>query len=542
MKPFCAPIDDILFSLVHVAGAGELPNWDAELAGEIASHFAAFVEAEIAPLDETGDRQGCRLEDGRVFMPDGFKEAYRAYAEQGWPSLSAPERHAGQELGGQGLGDIMQAILVEILAGANHSFQMVTGLVPGAVRTLLRFGTEAQQMRHLPGLVSGATLATMCLTEPSAGSDLSRISCRARRRGEGWHLEGEKIFISGGDQDMSDNILHLVLARTSDNGIKGLSLFLCPSEKGDGARNAVCVARIEEKMGLHASPTCQMVFAGAEAELIGEEGQGLLAMFTMMNHARADVALQGVAHAARAYDVASAYAYERKQGRLADGGDARLADHADIQRMLEEIDQLALGGRAMAHLALVTLEKGDNPDLVEMLTPLAKSYCTDAGIKAASMGIQILGGYGYLRDYRLEQTYRDARITSIYEGTNGIHARALTTRLVSGRPADALDAYMAEFQGNELVAHCLTIWREARQQLLDLEERSVFAHDFMLLTQATLLTCLWARIEDVAARHRDKARIIRSVERSKLMLPVDVERHAKIITALAARQPSMVDA
>ena len=294
MKPFTAPLDDILFTLTHVAGADRTPDWDAEMAREIGTHFAAFAEGEIAPLDEPGDRQGCRLENGRVWMPDGFAQVYRSYAEQGWPGLTAPEDH-----GGQGMGALMLAITSEIFSGANHSLQMVTGLVPGAVRVLTSFGTEGQQARHIPGLASGETLATMCLTEPGAGSDLARIRCRAVQAGDGWQISGEKIFISGGDQDMSARILHLVLARTSDNGVKGLSLFLCPCTRADGTRNAVTVTRIEEKMGLHASPTCQLAFDGAEAELIGAEGQGLAAMFTVMNHARADVALQGVAHSAR---------------------------------------------------------------------------------------------------------------------------------------------------------------------------------------------------------------------------------------------------
>ncbi|WP_319533108.1 acyl-CoA dehydrogenase family protein [uncultured Cohaesibacter sp.] len=475
-----------------------------------------------------GDAEGCRLENGRVQMPDGFRDAYHAYAEQGWPGLSAPEEH-----GGQGLGDIMQAIVVEILAGANHSFQMVTGLVPGAIRTLLRFGTDTQKAQHLPGLVSGQTLATMCLTEPGAGSDLSRIRCRARQDGEIWRIEGEKIFISGGDQDMSETILHLVLARTSDDGIKGLSLFLCPSEACDGKRNKVSVTRIEEKMGLHASPTCQMVFDEAEAELIGEEGQGLLAMFTMMNHARADVALQGVAHAARAYDIATSYAVDRMQGRQGDGTPAALADHADVRRMFDEIDRLAIGGRAMTHLAFVTMERGDNPALVEILTPVAKSYCTDAGMRAAELGMQVLGGYGYLQEYRLEQTYRDARITAIYEGANGIHARALVTRLIKGEPAKALEDWIAHHQADPLVNECLTLWREARENVLDVKDPTPLAHDFMALTQIALLAGLWVRIAEVADKHSDEARIRNLVERSRLVLRAEGVMHAQMIAALS---------
>ena len=265
-------------------------------------------------------------------------------------------------------------------------------------------------------------------------------------------------------------------------------------------------------MGLHASPTCQLAFDGAEAELIGQEGHGLMAMFTMMNHARADVALQGVAHAARAYDVASSYAAERVQGRGADGAPVPLDHHADVRRMLDEIDSLAIGGRAMAHLAFVVMEQGDNPDLVEFLTPVTKVFCTEAGMKAADLGIQVLGGYGYLREYRLEQTYRDARITAIYEGANGIHARMLATRLAQTAPADAFDAFVATQAvrfPEAPIAAALENWRQLRQDVLKSDDPSVTAHRFMTETISVLLTCLWARIGHAANDHPDPDRIRR---------------------------------
>jgi len=507
MTPFSAPLDDILFSLAHVAGADAVPGWDGDFAAGIAQHFAAFAEAEIAPLDEAGDIHGCRLENGRVRMPDGFADAYRAYAAQGWPGLTAPE-----DFGGQGLGALMLAVTSEIFSGANQSLQMVTGLVPGAMRTILNFGTDDQKARHIPPLASGETLATMCLTEPGAGSDLSRVRCRAARAGEGWAITGEKIFISGGDQDMSDGILHLVLARTSDEGIKGLSLFLCPSRKADGRRNAIAVTRIEEKMGLHASPTCQLAFDGAEAELIGAEGQGLRAMFTMMNHARLDVALQGVAHAARAHGIAAAYAADRVQGRLPDGGPARLDQHADVRRMIDEIDALALGGGGVVHLAYAAMERGDNPALVEFLTPVAKVICTEGGMRAAELGMQVLGGYGYLREYRLEQRYRDARIAAIYEGANGLHARMLVTRLLKGAEADAFDAFLAAEAPRD--SDLPDLWRRARTRLLSLDDATPHGHDFMQLTGAALLDCIWARSEAAAEHHPQPERLTRVVVRA----------------------------
>ena len=518
MKPFEAPIDDILFSLDEIAGAKRIADWDEDFAREIGGHFAAFAEGEIAPLDEPGDVQGARLENGRVRLPDGFVDAYKAYVEQGWPGLTAPEEFVGQAIGGA-----IAGIVSEIFSGACHSMQMVAGLVPGAIRTVLAFGTDEQKARMIPPLAAGEWLATMCLTEPGAGSDLSRIRCRAVETGNGWRIDGEKIFISGGDQDASAGILHLVLARTSDDGIKGLSLFLCTSEKADGTRNGISVTRIEEKMGLHASPTCQMVFDGAEAELIGNAGEGLKAMFTLMNHARLDVSLQGAAHASRAFDIASAYAAERVQGRLADGWPVKIEDHADVRRMLDEMDSLGLGARAIAHLALIYLETGENRDLVEFLTPVAKVFCTEAAMRSAELGAQVLGGYGYLREYRVEQTYRDARITAIYEGTNGIHAGALAGRgLRVGGGAMAFEKLIAEIAdetGSDAVREASDLWVQARHMVREAANFPPLAHDFMDLTGQVLFLAVWARIG------------------SKTDLAPDPDRYARVAAHVARRTP-----
>jgi len=505
MKAFAAPIDDILFSLNHVARAGVLPQWDGDVAAQIGQHFAGFAEAEIAPLNASGDQQGCRLVDGRVKTPDGFADVYARLADQGWCGLTAPEK-----FGGQGMGPLMSAITSEIFAGANQGLQMMCVLVPGAIRTILRFGTADQQARYIPPLASGETMATMCLTEPGAGSDLSRVRCKATPAGTGWEISGEKIFISGGDQDLSAQIVHLVLARTSDQGIKGLSLFLCPSTQKDGRRNSVGVTRIEQKMGLHASPTCQLIFENAEAELIGEAGQGLAAMFTMMNKARIETALQGVAHAARAYDIASTYAAQRVQGRGRDGVAVTLDQHADVRRMLAQIDGFALTSRAIAHIALVTLEAGENPDLVEFLTPIAKVYCSQAGIDAVDLGIQVLGGCGYLREYRLEQSYRDVRVTAIYEGANGIHQRALATRLLQGAPGAAFEDFVASEGGifpDAPIKTRLAQWRQARHAVLCSDDPAALAEEFWQASIAALLACVWARLKSAARHHPNAARI-----------------------------------
>lgn len=495
MTPFQAPVDDILFSLRDVAGAKDLDGWDDELASDILTAFSSFAEGVIAPLDESGDAQGCRLEHGKVRMPSGFDDAFGQLAEMGWQGLTAPE-----QFGGMAQGPLVAAMVSEVFSGANHSMQMVCNLVPGAISTLLRFGTEAQQSEWIPRLSAGKALSTMCLTEPGAGSDLSRVRTKATREGDVWHLSGEKIFISGGDQDLSEDILHLVLARTGtpEDGIRGLSLFLTSKSK---AGTAIKVTRIEEKLGLHASPTCQLAFDNAPAELIGVEGEGLKAMFTLMNHARVDVALQGVAHAARAHAIAVTYAAEREQGRKPDGTEAMLADHADVRRMLDEQRGLALGARAMAHVTLVEMARG-NRALVDFLTPVCKVFCTDAGIRAADLGIQILGGYGYLTEYRVSQSWRDARITSIYEGANGIHAQATAIRglrVDGGAGADAFDALIGTLTDNSSVLALREEWRTARAFVEQAKDPQTHAHDFMTLTSNLFFRAVWARIADVSS-------------------------------------------
>lgn len=507
MTAFRAPTDDILFSLIEVAGAGRLADWDDDTAREVIGAFAAFAEDRIAPLDESGDAEGCRIEGGRVRMPAGFVGLYRELAGQGWQGLPVPEAY-----GGQGLGEAVLAGVSEIFTGANHSLQMVTSLAPGAVATLLRFGSERQKAAWIPPLADGTWLSTMCLTEPGAGSDLSAIRTRATLTDDGWRIDGEKIFISGGDQDMSEGILHLVLARTGDagSGTRGLSLFACLSDLPNGTRNGVSVTRIEEKLGLHASPTCQLAFDGASAELVGEGGGGLKAMFAMMNHARLDVALQGVAHAARAAHLARAYAAERRQGRAADGQPVTIERHADVARMIDECDGLALGARALVHLTLVAQELGDQADFVKFMTPVCKYFGTDAGIRAADLAIQVMGGYGYLREYRAEQNWRDARICSIYEGTNGIHARTLATRGLSlngGAGARAFLAFLRE--SGPCLDGDAAAWEAEAARIGASADPSSEAEGFMRRTCAAAYRAAWARIAAAAERSADRERLLR---------------------------------
>lgn len=492
MIPFAAPVDQILFSLEKVARVEQIPNWDGEICADILGHFAQLAEEVIAPTNAEGDAKGARLQEGRVKMPDGFHAAFAQLAEGGWQGLTAPEEH-----GGMGLSHVIAGCVSEVFSGANHSLQMVCNLVPGAISTLLRFGSVDQQTQWIPRLANGEVLSTMCLTEAQAGSDLSAVRTKATRTdGDGWRIDGEKIFISGGDQDLSQDILHLVLARsgTPEDGLRGLSLFLCrkqPSAK---------VTRIEEKMGLHGSPTCHMVFNGAEAELVGQEGAGLTAMFTLMNHARLDVALQGVAHASRAAELAQSYAIERVQGSKRDGMPASLSDHADVQRMLARQQTLSIGARAMCHIALVEMELGARPDLVEFLTPLCKVFCSEVGITSADIGMQIMGGYGYLTEYGMEQIWRDARICAIYEGANGIHTRSLVTRGL--RPDGGADAFadliheLAE--GEPRVLAWLAPWQKMRHEIEAADDPLPRARAFYNATARLLLRAIWARIGWVA--------------------------------------------
>lgn len=534
MAPFAAPVDDILWSL-EFAGAATIPHWDRELTAEIVQHFAAFAQGRIAALDEQGDWQGCRQQNGRVIMPDGFDVVFRELAGDGWQGLTAPEA-----FGGQGMGGAVHAAISEIFSGACHSLQMVAGLVPGAIRLLMDFGSADQQARFIPPLVSGDWLATMCLTEPGAGSDLSAIRTKAEDTAQGWRISGEKIFISGGDQNLSDNIMHLVLARTGPDGTKGLSLFACPAVLEGGVRNAVTVTRIEEKMGLHASPTCQMAFDGARGELIGAAGQGLAAMFTLMNHARLDVALQGVAHAARAHAIASAYAAQRVQGRGSDGQAVTLDHHHDVRRMLDDADAHALSARALTHSALVALETG-NQALADFLTPVAKVCGSDAGTQAAELAMQVLGGYGYLHEYRVEQTYRDARICAIYEGTNGIHAATIATRGLSyngGAQADAFAGWIgqiADAQKSGCVRHALQDWTDLRD--ITRAAPRELAPAFMQVTIALADLGFWVRVQSDDAA---PARIQALAKKRCLLLPGEVSHlvaQARIMAELAVDTP-----
>jgi alkylation response protein AidB-like acyl-CoA dehydrogenase len=444
---FRAPVRDIAFSLRHVAGfdrlADAFPDADADTVSAVLEAAGVFAADVLAPLNRQGDLVGAKLENGVVRTAPGFADAYKQFAEGGWTGLAADPEH-----GGAGLPKTLEVATLEMVQAANMAFGLCPMLTLGAIEALAHHGTERQKALYLPRLVSGEWTGTMNLTEPQAGSDLAAITSMATPDGEGgWTLSGQKIFITWGDHDAADNIVHLIIARTpgAPPGVKGISLFLASKvlvgEDGKlGAANALRVGGLEHKLGIHGSPTCVMLFEGAKAELVGELGSGLAHMFTMMNAARLQVGTQGVAIAERAYQQALAFSLERRQGRSAWTGEssAPLFDHPDVRRTLtlmkakiEAARGICLSTGVAADLARGAATEEDRKAAKlreELLTPIAKAWSTDIGVEVASQGVQIHGGMGFIEETGAAQHYRDARITPIYEGANGIQAIDLVGR------------------------------------------------------------------------------------------------------------------
>ncbi len=458
---------------------------DAALADQVLEASGKFVGEVIAPLNRVGDEVGARWHDGRVTMPPGFRDAYQQFWQAGWPALAADPEH-----GGQGLPAVLEAQLYEMLSGANHGWTMAPGLLHGAYECLRHHGSEALKTQYLEKIASGEWLATMCLTEPQAGSDLGLCSTRAVAQTDGTHaISGSKIFISGGEHDLSDNIVHLVLAREpgAPPGPKGLSLFLVPKFYPDGSRSTVVCERIEEKMGLHGSPTCVMRFDDARGWIVGAPGKGLAAMFVMMNAARLHVALQGIGLLDAAWQKAAAYARERRQMRAPGARETSLIqDHPAMRRILDTQRAWIDGGRVLAYQTALELDIArHHPDAArreqaerwcQLTTPVLKAAWTQQAFHGGSDCLQVFGGHGYVREWGIEQHVRDARVAMIYEGTNEIQAIDLLLRkvladggaglcallqqagdtLASGALADAVAAQLRRLQAltRDLVAAC----------------------------------------------------------------------------------------
>ncbi|MFN4023686.1 MAG: acyl-CoA dehydrogenase [Hyphomonas sp.] len=461
-----APVADMEFALHAFAGIGRLEGlpgheaYDPDLVRPILEEAAKLARDVLAPLNPVGDAHGSRLTGTGVTAPPGFSEAYKAFVEGGWMGLSAPE-----EWGGQGLPKALALAVMEMFHGANMAFGLCPMLSFGAIEALLAHGTEAQRAAYLPKLVTGAWTGTMNLTEPQAGSDVGALKTKAIPQGDGsYAITGQKIFITWGDHDMAENIIHLVLARLPDApaGSKGISLFLVPKFQLDdsgnpGERNGVRCIGLEKKMGIHGSPTCVMEYDGAQGWLIGEENRGLACMFTMMNSARLNVGLEGVAVGEAAFQAAFAYAQERKQGK-AEGvaGAAPILHHADVRRTLTTMRAKVAAARAICYACGVAADlahSSPDPEIraaaklrEDLLTPIAKAWSTDIGVEVASLGVQVHGGMGFMNETLAAQLYRDARIAPIYEGTNGIQAIDLVGRKLAGTNGASMQAMLTEIE------------------------------------------------------------------------------------------------
>jgi len=475
MPEYKAPIRDIKFVMQELLDCDnhyqKLGYEDASLdmVDAIINEAAKFTEQVIAPINQSGDEQGCTWHDGEVTTPDGFKEAYQQYVEGGWPTLAQ-----NIDFGGQGLPHSLNTGITELFSSANHSFAMYPGLSHGALATIEAHGSEQQKKQFMPKLVEGSWTGTMCLTEPHCGTDLGMLRTKAELNDDGsYSLTGTKIFISAGEHDLSDNIVHIVIARIpgSPEGSKGISLFIVPkfnvTDEGEiSDRNAVSCGSIEHKMGINANATCVINFDGAKGYLIGEVNRGLNCMFTFMNVARLGVATEGVAAAEASFQGALAYAKDRLQMRSLSGvknptgpADAIIV-HPDVRRMLLTQKSIAEGGRALiaylaqlvdiGHVSTCEEEKAAAETKLALLTPIAKAFLTELGLECTSHGVQVFGGHGFIKEWGMEQLMRDTKISCLYEGTTGIQALDLLARKILGSKGKILKAF-----GSEVTKFCL---------------------------------------------------------------------------------------
>ncbi|MBY5969304.1 MULTISPECIES: acyl-CoA dehydrogenase C-terminal domain-containing protein [Halomonas] len=470
MPDYQAPLRDMRFVMDELfdypAHYARLPAGDdvsPDVVSAILDEGARFAREVLLPLNQSGDKQGCRLQDGDVKAPDGFRDAYRQYVDGGWPGLAAEPEH-----GGQGLPPSLSMLLSEMICAANLSWGMYPGLSHGAADALRHHGTPEQQRVYLTKLVEGSWTGTMCLTEPHCGTDLGLIKTKATPDEQGgYRISGTKIFISAGDHDLSDNIVHLVLAKLPDapEGSKGISLFLVPkflpdAEGEPGQRNGVTCGSLEHKMGIHGNATCVMNFDGATGYLIGAPNKGLACMFTMMNAARIGVGIQGLGLAEASFQNALSYARDRLQMRALSGPKApeKAADpiivHPDVRRMLLTQKAIAEGGRMLVLYTAQLIdvveqtpageERERAETLLGLLTPIVKAFLTELGFEATNEGVQVFGGHGFIHEWGMEQLVRDARITRLYEGTTGIQALDLLGRKVLMNQGESLKVFTKE--------------------------------------------------------------------------------------------------
>ncbi len=524
MWTYTPPLREMQFVIEDVLDApaawAEMPAFaevDASTARAVLEEAGRFASGVLAPINAGGDLQGCTWRDGEVSTPPGYREAYATFVAGGWPALPCDPQD-----GGQGLPALLDAALNEMLAAANHGWTMYPGLLHGAYDCLRTHGSEPLKQRYLAKIASGEWLATMNLTEPQAGSDLGRLRTKAEPQADGSvRLSGSKIFISGGEHDLTPNIVHLVLARLPDAppGTRGISLFLAPKFLPDGSRNTIRCDGIEKKMGIKGSATCAMSFEGATGWLIGEPNRGLAAMFVMMNSARLHVGLQGLGHLDAARQNALAYAAERIQGR-----DRPIDTHPAVRRTLWTLRALAEGERVIAYWCAALIDEAHHhPDdnrrraaegRVGLLTPLIKALLTDSGHRGSDEALQVWGGYGYVHEYGIEQTVRDSRIAMIYEGTNEIQAIDLVLRKVLGDGGAQFDALLALLQADAATMPAgdfstailvqVALARSATRELIDGHAADPqwplrVADDYLRGFGFLLLAWAWGRIARAAA-------------------------------------------
>ena len=541
MPAYKAPLSDMRFLLDEVfdfpAHYAELSNGgdaDPDTVSAILDECARYCEEVLSPLYASGDAEGCTYDNGEVRTPKGYKEAYQQFIDAGWQGLSYSE-----EYGGQGLPMSLGLLKSEMMATANWPFLMYPGLSMGAMNTIMQYGNEEQVGLYMPPMTEGRWTGTMCLTEPQCGTDLGQIKTRAEDNGDGTYaLHGSKIFISSGEHDLAENIIHVVLARLPDapQGTRGISLFIVPKviPNADGSlgdRNGVTCPSIEHKMGINASATCVLNFDAAKAWLIGEPHKGLEAMFTFMNTARIGTAIQGIAHAELSFQGALAYAKERRSMRALSGKKEpeKVADslmyHADVRRMLFSQKAVAEGGRAMIyfaaqyadHMVNGVTEKDDEKykkydDKLGFFTPILKGFLTELGLEAANHGMQVLGGHGYIREHGMEQIARDARIATLYEGTTGIQALDLLGRkvllMMRGGCVREFTGQIARFAADNLrkkgmrrfaatLGRYATQWNvlTVRLMLMARKDRDVVSaasHHFLMYSGFVMMGYFWA--------------------------------------------------
>lgn len=544
MADYKAPLRDIRFCLFELLEYQQhcetVPNCSEaspDIVDAILDESAKFCEQVLAPINAVGDQQGCQLIDGGVITPDGFKDAYQQYVDAGWPAMTHPE-----EIGGQGLPQSLGTVLSELVGSANWSWAMYPGLSHGAMNTINSHGSDEQKQVYLSKLITGAWTGTMCLTEPQCGTDLGLLKTKAEPSGDGsYAITGSKIFISAGEHDLTENIVHIVLARLPDapEGTKGISLFIIPKFNVDAAgelteRNGVSCGSIEHKMGIHGNATCTMNFDGAKGYLIGPEHKGLKCMFTFMNNARIGTALQGLAHAEVGLQKSLDYSRDRLAMRSLSGvkNPSGPADpiivHPDVRRMLLTQKAFAEGNRMLLYFTALQVDVSENSedaedkkiaeDLLALLTPIAKAFLTETGFESANLALQCFGGHGYIQEWGVEQNVRDARISMLYEGTTGVQALDLLGRKILMTQGETLKRFtkiihkfcLAEADNKKLKAFIAPLaklnqeWGEMTTQvgfkaMRDRDEVGAASVDYLMYSGYVALAYFWARAAKTAA-------------------------------------------